>query len=1160
MGIALIGALFFSSCQTRETETKDPASKNTLKAYLEGDTKTTLSPGDNGTYKVLWSEGDNLGVFVDGNNTAYPYELVEGEGTKQGTFSGFGKGESYIGIYPFSITKALEGQEISLEIPQEQTGGVGSFDNGMFPMIARSNSSELPFKNLMSLLKLSITGHHTVTSIEFTSADPSCTVSGEATVNANYASSPELVMSQEGSASVTLSTGNVALDDETPTVFYIALPPQVYKGGFSVKISTTTGYMVKTYDKDFEMVRSMVHEAAPFAVKLDEGVEPAVYLEGSGTKEDPFLIGNLGELLYMQSSVNTVEGVIKTSTGEKVTANSAYYKLTSDIDMSLICNEETGQSWVPIGDYGTDESLYFIGTFDGNGHKISNLYISGPGRYRAFFGKTVFDGIPGTILNLTVQGHVIGQDYYVAMIAGEAGTVDNCTAEGVVDFTTKSYYTGGICGSGTNIYNCVNSASVRGVSMVGGITGLTSTMIRGCTNNGEIIATNSEVGGIVGYLNAGSLYNCRNNGNISGKNTKAGGIAGYNRQSSIIANCINTGNVSSGNGEVGGISGVCDNWNDPPTTAIRNCVNAGEVSITGSNPTSPDTIGSIVGNNNSIVSQCYYLYDPDLGTGLEKGIGSQTEVGQSDNLFPLTTKEMYGDETSVILYTQTSGLLHKHLLGALNAWAYDNRSQNDYWGWQYAGSNTYPSFTGTSAKEPSEGDDLFNILVPSVEIGAAGGEVHFDVMSTMGYYVSSIPDWIHEGSSEKLEDQNMTTRHYFTVDMYSGNTERTGTIVFCNDKQECVPATVTQQPMGSEIDIILSTSSISFTSEGGQKNLNILANLGWKMTIDQNWLKSSASESQSGNASVTLSAERNTTGSSRVAHVTITSDDGTITRTVNVAQSSKKDFVVEEWKDRNFYHRSLFMRFTATWCGWCPRMNITIKTAQQEYPDKLVHVALHNSDSDLAFDGTMTLRSTYGVNSFPTGLVDGRIIVTNQETDIAFPKIIAASKETEENYGTATGIALSSSVTGREILVNVDAFIKQKGNYKVSVLLLEDGIIGPQVDYVGATTSSYQHDNVARMALSDISGESFSTTEDYSVKSFAYSATIPEGYDIEKMKVLVFIQTEYGSRTPVRTRNFGSFFVDNCAVAKVGETLGLEAAQNSSGGNEGINPGDDIDM
>ncbi|MGN0182665.1 MAG: hypothetical protein ACI4DP_09715, partial [Candidatus Ornithomonoglobus sp.] len=76
--------------------------------------------------------------------------------------------------------------------------------------------------------------------------------------------------------------------------------------------------------------------------------------------------------------------------------------LDNDIDLSQICGEDiNGEtvSWTPIG-----AETIFDGTFNGNGHTISGLYINS--KYVNLAGVFGFCGENSQIVNLTVEGSV----------------------------------------------------------------------------------------------------------------------------------------------------------------------------------------------------------------------------------------------------------------------------------------------------------------------------------------------------------------------------------------------------------------------------------------------------------------------------------------------------------------------------------------------------------------------------------------------------------------------------------------------------------------------------------------------------------------------------------------------------------------------------------
>ncbi len=293
-----------------------------------------------------------------------------------------------------------------------------------------------------------------------------------------------------------------------------------------------------------------------------------------------------------------------------------FIKLTADLDLASVCG--TGDSWVPIGNTAT---YHFDGTFDGQGHTISNLYYYSTdttsteygglfGYVKAGTGSSIYNlaltnvsvtsasnslgsiagHIEGTttddalISNCSVSGSVVstGAADKVGGIAGDVShaTFENCSFSGTIGSTYASsskHYVGGIAGylnaatSGT-AYSSVNSCSVSG------------TVTAVATNTG---ANNSYVGGITGYLGYNNeVNNCLSTADISVNNTNnkkvyAGGIVGYVYTSltstctaAYINNCLTVGSLSatstSGTVNVGGIAGQ-NGGSSGSTAEINNC-------------------------------------------------------------------------------------------------------------------------------------------------------------------------------------------------------------------------------------------------------------------------------------------------------------------------------------------------------------------------------------------------------------------------------------------------------------------------------------------------------------------------------------------------------------------------------------------------------------
>ena len=165
---------------------------------------------------------------------------------------------------------------------------------------------------------------------------------------------------------------------------------------------------------------------------------------------------------------------------------------------------------------------------------------------------------------------------------------------------------GGIVGfiDGGSITNCYvdgsipNYVSSADAGSTGGLVGyMYGGTVSDCASSVDI-ALSSFVGGIVGECNsATSITRCYNLGEISG-GAPAGGIVGLN--TGLISECFNNGiiNVNARETGVGGIAG------DSEGGSILNCYNAGEV-----NNVTYTNLGGIVGRNgnSTIVMGCYNL-------------------------------------------------------------------------------------------------------------------------------------------------------------------------------------------------------------------------------------------------------------------------------------------------------------------------------------------------------------------------------------------------------------------------------------------------------------------------------------------------------------------------------------------------------------------------
>lgn len=222
----------------------------------------------------------------------------------------------------------------------------------------------------------------------------------------------------------------------------------------------------------------------------------------------------------------------------------------NDIDLN-------GKLWPGIG-YWRDDERPFMGSYDGNGYKITGLVLESEEDSSGLFGYV----LAARLRNITVSGGKISGVAYVGGICAEnyGAHLSNCVFEGEI---IGMAIVGGICGftgDSAIIENCVFKGTVKGMEAVGGIVGNLrgEAKVTGCINAGDVSGDfhdeNQRIGGIIGIVEGDVLITaCYNTGKITAALT-AGGIAGDIINGTVTA-CYSTGLVTAESG-AGGIFGA----------------------------------------------------------------------------------------------------------------------------------------------------------------------------------------------------------------------------------------------------------------------------------------------------------------------------------------------------------------------------------------------------------------------------------------------------------------------------------------------------------------------------------------------------------------------------------------------------------------------------
>lgn len=366
--------------------------------------------------------------------------------------------------------------------------------------------------------------------------------------------------------------------------------------------------------------------------------------------------------------------------------------------------------------------------------------------------------------------------------------------------------------------------------------------------------------------------------------------------------------------------------------------------------------------------------------------------------------------------------------------------------------------------------------------------------------------------------------------------DRVGHARICSG-DEFIELTVSQEKFVPKFELLQSEAEVSFL--GGILSVPLVSDFEYDFECDANWVTSVETKA-SNKKNVLFDVAPNTGSSSRTAVITFTSAATSLDFTITQGTDGLGS---RDWTAGNFVHRSLAMRFTATWCGYCPMMAEAFDKAKSQMNGALELVSLHAIDSDIPFSGTRTLANRFNISGYPTGIVDARASIPNYSSTTTTAKAaVSVANETQTAYPTSVGIAGASAINGNTIDISVGLYVKEAGSYRVTVLVLEDGIVAAQ----NGGGANYVHNDVARTAATSISGESVQVESNGQLWTKSYSVRLDGTWNPDNLKILIYVEKPFGDRERVRGvkeadySDYGDTYIDNCLAVPVGQVGLLE--------------------
>lgn len=335
------------------------------------------------------------------------------------------------------------------------------------------------------------------------------------------------------------------------------------------------------------------------------------------------------------------------------------------------------------------------------------------------------------------------------------------------------------------------------------------------------------------------------------------------------------------------------------------------------------------------------------------------------------------------------------------------------------------------------------------------------------------------------------------------------------------------------------------SSDACSLKIHVDSKVSYEISCDSPWV-SCPDVSFSESADLLFQIKANNSADSREAVVTFTSK-GVPSVGVTIMQSGK---INVNW-DADFYRSILGYRFTGDWCGWCPGLAYDINQFVQKNPGRFNYICIYdqNSDVKLKYDKCAKYQNRFGINSWPSLVLDQRALATGMTSPKFETAIKSFCDEEKANFKPVTAISAQVSVSGSQISVHPTVFAKEAGTYHLHVVLLENGVVVKQSNYTELYTetqaNNWKHNNVVREFLTPVlTGEEF-TAAAKSSNIFNYSSQLPYNiYDKSKLSVAIYVTraVQNGPSSVYGLSYYKSIsdFVDNSVMVNAGESVELK--------------------
>lgn len=316
-----------------------------------------------GGYKHFWEANDEISLLSASTPNAC-FALIDGVGGNSAKFSGYADlgSDNIFAVYPYNEATTLSGSTLSVEYPSEQCwrADKASYDKESYLMVANGTTAGLKFKNITSVVCISLTGDATITKLEL------CTIGNESIAGraeVSFNNGEPMVALKGGEEKISL-TASMRLTSEAQHLF-VAIPPVALSKGFAVTIYDNAGYaMTKTHTFNRTIERNTVVEMPAFAyvatdrvsdVPVADLLDIAFMADGTAKDLSPRRMGvqTLADALLLQTPFDYTLGQYiarfdhadRFSDNESALHESGYYRVDFANDAEFKSRIADGHSW-----------------------------------------------------------------------------------------------------------------------------------------------------------------------------------------------------------------------------------------------------------------------------------------------------------------------------------------------------------------------------------------------------------------------------------------------------------------------------------------------------------------------------------------------------------------------------------------------------------------------------------------------------------------------------------------------------------------------------------------------------------------------------------------------------------------------------------------------